>query len=743
MNEYSDPILITSVLDTQNIAIQHQLTRTCLLGRGIVCGLNIHADDQCHIHLHAGTALSSNGQLIHLDSDISFKYYRSFVPSRSYPPLEDRDSGQAYDLWELLPNAGPERRALAPQSREDIQNPFIEEKVALLFLEPGIPDENSTEANPDNSEDSYKLKVLLIKREDVISYFQLEAKLKRLTAKELTLDPDFVWEEDFSREDNRPSEQQINQALNPRLLLKTIGLKRFALGDQKEGKLGFKALFNDLDSLYKLYVEVIADSINLLDRELRRASDMMKLMLNYPQHEDPIFYIDQLCRKWEAFLKKNKGADPNNHKKEYAQYYYDWMRDLIQAYDEFRELFAKIYDNCCPDKTQFPRHIFLGEVLESNPSRIKAPFKTDFESASIFNGNQETLRKTQLYFWRILLMISNFYLPDYIDDADLNPYCEPEDEDDLPDFSKIKVTPGRSYEELLGNQTIPFYYLLSLSKYSVHRYWNFELACRESVDMNRSYHAFATDIEEEGIESYTDKETIINPLHYHLGSFPFFRIEGHIGKTLEELKDDLALLSRSYNLPFEVRGTSISNLTAQINLPEKEIIAYQNPRNLGMEHYAGVREGGTFIMVLDETNTKIIADFSLPYRCCTNSFTRIPEQLFNNPVDSKEVKKEPTAKQKANDPPVKTQKKTKSSSSDALIAKLGKATSDKKDDLKKISGIGPGMEKSLNEIGIYTFDQLAKLSAPTYKLLDNLMKGPNKGKAIREKWAVQAKKLKK
>ena len=41
---------------------------------------------------------------------------------------------------------------------------------------------------------------------------------------------------------------------------------------------------------------------------------------------------------------------------------------------------------------------------------------------------------------------------------------------------------------------------------------------------------------------------------------------------------------------------------------------------------------------------------------------------------------------------------------------FGSATEAEKDDLKKISGIGPFIEEKLNSIGIYTFEQISKFT---------------------------------
>lgn len=64
------------------------------------------------------------------------------------------------------------------------------------------------------------------------------------------------------------------------------------------------------------------------------------------------------------------------------------------------------------------------------------------------------------------------------------------------------------------------------------------------------------------------------------------------------------------------------------------------------------------------------------------------------------------------------------------------------DDLKKISGVGPVMELKLHQLGIYTFEQVSKMTDKEYDLLDSII-GEFPGRAKREDWAGQAKNLKK
>ena len=61
------------------------------------------------------------------------------------------------------------------------------------------------------------------------------------------------------------------------------------------------------------------------------------------------------------------------------------------------------------------------------------------------------------------------------------------------------------------------------------------------------------------------------------------------------------------------------------------------------------------------------------------------------------------------------------------------------DDLKKISGVGPKLEKLLNSLGIYKFDQVAAWSADDVAWVDDRL--TFKGSIERDDWMSQAKKL--
>jgi len=63
----------------------------------------------------------------------------------------------------------------------------------------------------------------------------------------------------------------------------------------------------------------------------------------------------------------------------------------------------------------------------------------------------------------------------------------------------------------------------------------------------------------------------------------------------------------------------------------------------------------------------------------------------------------------------------------------------KVDDIKRIKGIGAVIEKTLNELGVYQFEQIASWDHNNCKWVDNFLAFP--GRITREDWVEQAKLL--
>jgi len=92
---------------------------------------------------------------------------------------------------------------------------------------------------------------------------------------------------------------------------------------------------------------------------------------------------------------------------------------------------------------------------------------------------------------------------------------------------------------------------------------------------------------------------------------------------------------------------------------------------------------------------------------------------------------------------IKNKAKENSKEIDSLLKTIGSfdPSTQTQDDLKKISGVGPKMEDKLHQLGIFTFEQVSRMTDIEYDLLDSIV-GEFPGRAKRDDWAGQASKLK-
>ncbi|WP_152540595.1 hypothetical protein [Sulfitobacter noctilucicola] len=97
-------------------------------------------------------------------------------------------------------------------------------------------------------------------------------------------------------------------------------------------------------------------------------------------------------------------------------------------------------------------------------------------------------------------------------------------------------------------------------------------------------------------------------------------------------------------------------------------------------------------------------------------------------VDGATIAKEPTSKSKPKRAPV---------AADGKPELFETAPADGGDDLKLISGVGPKLEQTLNEMGIYRFEQVAAWRKKEIEWVDSRLRF--KGRIERDNWMSQAK----
>lgn len=209
------------------------------------------------------------------------------------------------------------------------------------------------------------------------------------------------------------------------------------------------------------------------------------------------------------------------------QYYYGFLKDVVETYETFRERLFGETTVCCPDVGVFPKHLLLGGVAASTTED-----RTGYYPAPAASATTEQLRHARFLAQKLHALITMFVLPTGT----------------LP----VRVTPSLFEDQSLEERAIPYYYDANL-----HRTWSYARARRGAEATCYSYNA----------AQYNAQGAAASPLTAQLGRFPFFRIEGHLGGNVETVLTALQAEIRSRNLPFIVRSIMLG--TDRTRLPRK------------------------------------------------------------------------------------------------------------------------------------------------------------------------------
>ena len=139
------------------------------------------------------------------------------------------------------------------------------------------------------------------------------------------------------------------------------------------------------------------------------------------------------------------------------QYRYDLLKDLVDSYNEIKDLFIEQFPICCPDIFAFPKHLLLGKVGTDSLNAENNLNRHDFYPSPILTNKYNAREHLIAILDRIKLMLTS-----YIGGASK--------------INEIKITPSKTRTEL-GNRSIPFYYdpkYDSNSQSEFVRVWDFE-----------------------------------------------------------------------------------------------------------------------------------------------------------------------------------------------------------------------------------------------------------------------------
>ncbi|UKB82413.1 hypothetical protein LF887_15520 [Chryseobacterium sp. MEBOG06] len=554
---------------------QDRLSRVMLQGVGVVCGFKpklIYTNKLLNsIQLSQGTAITTDGDLLTLSntSEVSKELYISDlktinIENKDYTHFKVYDNFKVnypafYDKdihqIDLWELATDQDASSDFQPVSNLSN--VEDKYLLLYLEDYERDVKpcrGVDCDNHGVQQIRNLKVLVTTAKGISN--MIGEDLISIPGVTQPVRKDLMQRHPLFIDDIlKPARQE--RVIVERLILNNNSEKQFSVSNLRD------LYINALDKYG--YGEPLFKKIEAISRIMGTSTAY------YPAFKNTI----------DKFLSQQSGF----------QYAYDVVKDLADTYSEIIKLLPKAFTKDLPDLPSFPKHIMLGKLT---PGRQLDFSRHQFYNSPVLDDDKATQR-VKVLIERFVQQAANFKYSDDIEieigtGAEIKP--------------GIKIIPSQKLNPL-SNKAIPFYYKIYDNFLKV---WNFDKTSNRSFKDNLGY--------DTGLLS--SEAHIKEPLNFDIDKNSFYNIEGHQGMNYQSAFDQIRQIRDQQQLGFDIMLLSLDKLVNNKDLSKAYFNEYVE-KNPGLEHKGGVERGGTFVMVYANIGkyTAVIADFSLPYICCT------------------------------------------------------------------------------------------------------------------------------
>jgi hypothetical protein len=216
------------------------------------------------------------------------------------------------------------------------------------------------------------------------------------------------------------------------------------------------------------------------------------------------------------------------------QYFYDFLRDMILAYNEFREAAFALMSDCCFDTGLFPKHLLLGEVIDLDPDKPSV-YRNHFVNVSL-TPEQRAAKETLIGMHkRMVLMVRMLDLT-----AIHNPATSP--------AMVTRITPSFEKWGPLSERSIPFYYRnndVDPQLGTLERVWNYRNVLRNK-DVSGQYPVVGYN--NQSANQGAPISPVETPLWYDQDRFTFLRTEGTFRKPYATALAELNAIRDEFDL---------------------------------------------------------------------------------------------------------------------------------------------------------------------------------------------------
>jgi hypothetical protein len=281
------------------------------------------------------------------------------------------------------------------------------------------------------------------------------------------------------------------------------------------------ALARDITSVSVLAARY-RDTANLSLRDLLRALPV--LARQCPEVLSDVFGGDPTGR-WQATLERSANRLVNSTASGECQVWYSFIKDLITQWSELREALLNDDGVMLPDVAAFPKHLLLGALADPRAQR------TGLYPSPLDASARQSAAHGRFLAWKLDALIRAFALP--------------------TDVATV-ITPSHSDARTLEERAIPWHYRGNSDTTEVppiHAAWNFRLSASHREGQNLGYRS----------TNWASSAQARDPLGFAIGGFDFFRIEGHLGRQVEAVGDELRRVIADRNLPIHVQEVLLHN----------------------------------------------------------------------------------------------------------------------------------------------------------------------------------------
>ena len=496
---------------------QERLTRTHLIGIGIVCGLEASLNEAGNqLTISRGCGVTSAGHLIIWDEDEPLEFRRPYTMPEDIDYTFFNlpgDPNATYPLWELTTDRDDDGEAVAltrnflTGTNQDTDAGEGDEKVLLLLFEcRAVDNSNCTPTSCDDKGRTVETAVrpLLIRRGDL-------EEIRRVLA-----------------EDHPGVEAYyaLGQSYADRLALPTLRGPRFDVPNTSP--------ITTRDVLTTYTRALSSATLTGVQAALDAAFETLSPLL-------PDYPANPFAGRITGLSFVPDGSLLDSPDAVMIQYYYDHLLTVIHAYDELRARAEELFGLCCPDPDIFPRHLVLHTFTDAG---VTNGMRHNWVSSPVQNRQIAGRRELLHLFERLVYLVTDTQLP------------TPDDRT-RPAVQGIRITPS-FLNRPLSRKAIPFYY----DPANLPGVWNPALTAVGRSDENLGFRAN---------EWNSSDDFVRNPLLYDLEPRNFLRIEGAIGEDYRTAVAEIRRQIDTYRLPIDVVALRTGRLQTGLQIEEYDL----------------------------------------------------------------------------------------------------------------------------------------------------------------------------